>query len=142
MSGTASNNAVNYIYCVPANDGGSTSFSYSAEGPTWDSVNGGWYNGNKRAVAVFYLNNGSYLGKRTLGDSRDDLIPTEIGNVTTGGTLAESTNGTQKKEITLKKGFYRIELAGSKGGNGGAGSKPGGNGARGGYINPKIPEIL
>ena len=69
VSGTASNNAVNYIYCVPANDGGSTSFSYSAEGPTWDSVNGGWYNGNKRAVAkLFYVNGGGSIQQQ--GDPR------------------------------------------------------------------------
>jgi hypothetical protein len=73
-----------------------------------------------------------------LGSADDNPIPYEIGQVTTGGTLVASTSGTEKKEISLKKGFYRIELAGSRGGDGGTGENQRGIGARGGYINTVI----
>ncbi|MDR2393683.1 MAG: hypothetical protein LBD93_05975 [Treponema sp.] len=128
---------VNYIYCSIPSDG-TVNFAYSTSAPTWNASRGGWYNESNRAIAIFYLNNGAYLGKRVLGDSSDDLIPTEVGHVTIGGTLVGSTSGTQKKEITLKKGFYRIELVGSKGGNSGTGNKPSLSGARGGYSNTVI----
>jgi hypothetical protein len=130
---------INYIYAVH----GTSSFlswKYSSSVPAWSTPKSGWYNKNNRAVAVFYNNGGSYFGKRTLSDSRDDLIPTEIGEVTTGGIIVDSISGTQKKNIILEKGFYRIELAGSRGGNGGSDHSTalGDNGARRGYINTTV----
>jgi hypothetical protein len=135
VAGTPTANSVNYIYAVPS--GSAISFSYSSTNPTWNAGNAGWYNGNNRAVAVFYLAGSLYYrGKRTLGGSSDDLIPTSVGDYTTGGTLVDSIiDDTHEKIVALKKGFYRIEIAGSRGGNGGAGDKSGGIGAKGGYIN-------
>jgi hypothetical protein len=136
MSGSTSNNVVNYIYAIP--NAGSATFQYGTTKPTFFPEKGGWYNGNNRAIALLFMNNGAYYGKRIIKDLRDELIPDGVGKVSSGGTLVASVSGNEKKDITLEKGFYRIEIAGSKGGDGGEGNVSGGIGGYGGYIKTQI----
>ena len=113
-------------------------FFFDTNKPVFLPGKGGWVWANYRAAAVVYYSGGSFLGKRILEGANDDLCPTDVGRPTTGGVIVESTNGTVLREVTLNRGVYRIELAGSKGGDGGAGDLAGGAGARGGYLNTVI----
>jgi hypothetical protein len=108
---------VNYIYCVPA--GTAASFTYSAAGPSWNAVKGGWYNGNNRAVAKLYYTSGQYNGKVILDSyqaikavNTDQAIPASGGVQTVTGTTATSSH-------TLPAGAYRYEIRAGDGGAGG-----------------------
>jgi hypothetical protein len=127
----------NYIYCVPA--GASASFTYSTTAPTWNSVKGGWYNGNNRAVAkVYFTGSGGgsqYNGKVILdGYNAIRAVNTEQSVPTSGGVQSVSVPVNQVLSGTLQPGIYRIELKAGKGGTGGtggAGGSAGGAGAEG-----------
>jgi hypothetical protein len=123
---------VNYVYCVPGTT--TASFTYSAAAPAWNSVKGGWYNGNNRAVAKFYYTGGQYNGKVVL-DSYNAIraVNTEQSIPTTGGEQEITGAVNQVLSTTLDVGAYRYEIRAGKGGTGGVSKEdlPGGTGADG-----------
>jgi hypothetical protein len=119
VSGSPVSNARNFIYAVP--NGNEMSLSYSSAVPTSNAVKGGWYNGNNRAIALFYGN--EYRGKRVIGGITDDLMPLDIGDVTSGGTSVSIpgyvANTKNTYTVTLPRGWYWAELTSGKGGGNG-----------------------
>jgi hypothetical protein len=95
------------------------SFIYSSDSPTWNSVKGGWYNGNNRAVAVFWKNSdGSYIGKKILENTSETQYPDFSQGAT--GTLYKTI--TASDPLIIPKGTYRVVVIGA---GGSAGSSAG-----------------
>jgi hypothetical protein len=132
ITGTPSSEQ-NYIYFNPS----TMELSYSINVPTWNTVKGGWYNGNDRAVAkLFYCVSGNQFNGKVILDSYNTmvLINTTQPLPTNGGNLiATVTKEAEVQIIPLLTGAYRFELKGARGGNGGAGniSYPAGQGVDG-----------
>jgi hypothetical protein len=107
----------NYIYFNPA----TRELSYSTATPTWNTIKGGWYNGNNRAIAKLFYTSSQYNGKVIL-DSYNAMrvINKEQAVPTTGGSqLSLSTYPLQVRSILLPAGAYRFDMQAGRGGRGG-----------------------
>jgi len=133
ISGVPVLNQVNYVYAVP--NGETATFVYSTTVPVFDPVFGGWYNGDRRAVAkMIYGANNTFWNKVILdteGSIRNfnpnsDTLPTFGGKLiieagVVGGLVFD----------VLRPGAYYLEVRGGKGGDGGNGGSDGRDGEKG-----------
>jgi hypothetical protein len=161
IPGTPSNGQ-NYIYFNPETKG----LLYSTATPLWNTVKGGWYNGNNRAIAKLFYTGGQYNGKVILDNYNAMKVVNAVqalpatGGVQVvdgasalngvamidGASIAPGTNtvvsgaNTSGKvyRVTLAPGAYRWEVRGGKGGNGGLSSSGGGGAGAEGQHNSGV----
>jgi hypothetical protein len=110
---------VNYIYAVHGTSS-SLSWKYSSSAPAWNTLKGGWYNGNNRAVAKLFISGTQYNGKIIL-DSYNAMqqLNTEQAAPDTGGVQVVTGVVNQVKSTIFQPGAYRYEIKAGSGGNGG-----------------------
>jgi hypothetical protein len=117
ITGTPSDGQ-NYIYFNPS----TRELLYNTAIPAWNTVKGGWYNGNNRAIVKLNYTAGNYNGKIIL-DSYNamQMINREQPIPASGGTPV--VTGVVNSVLTayLEPGMYRYEIAAGKGGTGGTG---------------------
>jgi hypothetical protein len=121
----------NYIYFDPSDN----KLYYYGDEPAWNTIKGGWYNGNKRAILTFYYANGKYYMKQLLSNQQSNMTITggSMGSVITNreilstpiGVLVESftTNPSDedvRNSVYLRAGKYCFQVKGGGGGGGGA----------------------
>jgi hypothetical protein len=128
VSGSPAADAYNFIYAVRSeNNENEVLLVCSSEVPVWSAGKGGWYNGNKRAIARFIYSGGNYYDKVIL-DNYNAMYNFMIRDgVTTGGTPVSIPDYVANKKNTyrfyLPAGAYRYSLSSGAGaGDGGAGS--------------------
>jgi hypothetical protein len=124
ITGSLTNNAVNYIYATPSGSGDQSTlyFQYLTTTPTWSAAKGGWYSGSSgnRAIVKLFYTGGNYNNKVIL-DSFNAImfINTKQTIPTTGGALVDSGTINAPKVVELTRGMYYFTIKGGKGGTGG-----------------------
>jgi hypothetical protein len=110
IAGTPAN-GLNYIYCVPNED--FCTYEYSATPPVYDTAKGGFFNGNKRAVASFVYFDGNFYNKKILAIS-DRKIITDLSIYNVNLTLADNATynfGTLANLIiAYPAGYFECEI--------------------------------
>jgi hypothetical protein len=146
--GTPAADAENFIWAVPQ-ENGSLVYQYLTGNPApeWSAAKGGWYSGNRRAIAKLFYTGGQFSGKVIL-DSYEAAgrvntrrpVPAEGGVLVFENdifTFPEILGGAQVPvagdyAVPLPPGAYRYELKGGNSGAGGSGGTGGFGGGGGG----------